>query len=301
MDGVTIMSVYYSPETRMLQELNKSLTDRLNPGSGHKWLFAENSKEKTKINPVQFSDANAKVLPGVAGWREDVVSFFRGSFNHAGGLQILLKNVDTRFVICTEPDFFIIRPNWISELVDTMEAKKLSFFGAPYDPRRYNMYRYFPHVAFMAMDLSRMDKSTLDFNPNYIRADFLHRVAKKIIGRRANINTRRDTGSKIFEQYHKTRASECIQPVFTGKMSSLDKILPDSFSFIPHKKDYFVTEGFLKYGLPDFRNLYKWEEYFYRGRPYAFHMQGSKEKKDMARESAIVKEFIEKIVSNLRK
>src|SRR3989344_9071216 len=186
MDGVTIMSVYYSPETRMLQELNKSLTDRLNPGSGHKWLFAENNKEKIRINPVQFPDANARVFPGVAGWRDDVVSFLRGSFNHAGGLQILLAHAETRFIVCTEPDFFIIRPNWISEMMDLMKTKKLSFFGAPYDPRRYNMYRYFPHVAFIAVDLSRVDKSALDFNPIVSNSELLHRIEKKILGRRAN-------------------------------------------------------------------------------------------------------------------
>src|SRR3989344_5480772 len=177
---VTIMSVYYSSETRMLQELNKALTDRLNPGNNHTWLFAENSKEKIKINPVQFPDVNTKVFPGVAGWREDVISFLRGSFNHAGGLQTLLPYVETRFVVCTEPDFFIIRPKWISEMINAMKAKKISFFGAPYDPRRYNMYRYFPHVAFMAMDLSRVDKSTLDFNPIHSSSDIFHRI-KKII------------------------------------------------------------------------------------------------------------------------
>src|SRR3989344_2479093 len=242
---VTIMSVYYSSETRMLQELNKALTDRLNPGNNHTWLFAENSKEKIKINPVQFPDVNTKVFPGVAGWREDVISFLRGSFNHAGGLQTLL-----------------------------------------------------PYVAFMAMDLSRVDKSTLDFNPIHSSSDIFHRIKKKILGKRANINTRRDTSSKIFERYHKTHASECIQPVFSGKIGFFDKILPDSLSFVPHKKDYFVREGFSKFGLPDFGNLYNWEEYFYRGKPYAFHMQGSKEKKDMAREGKAVKEFIEKIISN---
>src|SRR3989344_370197 len=225
---VTIMSVYYSSETRMLQELNKALTDRLNPGNNHTWLFAENSKEKIKINPVQFPDVNTKVFPGVAGWREDVISFLRGSFNHAGGLQTLLPYVETRFVVCTEPDFFIIRPKWISEMINAMKAKKISFFGAPYDPRRYNMYRYFPHVAFMAMDLSRVDKSTLDFNPIHSSSDIFHRIKKKILGKRANINTRRDTSSKIFERYHKTHASECIQPVFSGKIWFFEKDFQNS-------------------------------------------------------------------------
>lgn len=279
----------------MLQELNKSLTDRLNPESNHEWLFAENSKEEIKISPRQFADFNAKVFSGVAGWRKDVISFLRGSYNHAGGLQILLPHVQTRFLVCTEPDFFIIRPNWILEMTELMSRKRISFFGAPYDPRRYNMYRYFPHIAFIAVDLSRIDKSTLDFYPPDASASFAHRIKKFLLGKRANINTRRDTGSKIYERYHRIQKSECLQPVFQKKPGLLDKFFPENLSFVPKKKDYCSTKGFSDFGLPDFRNLFQWEAYMYHDEPYAFHMQGSKEKKDMEKEAAALSEFISTI------
>src|SRR3989344_3306382 len=104
-----------------------------------------------------------------------------------------------------------------------------------------------------------------------------------IPARRFSSVTIKRTQANVFSQY------------LGEKLGSSTKFYPTACHSFRIKKIISFEKDFQN---SDFRNLYNWEEYVYRGKPYAFHMQGSKEKKDMAREGKAVKEFIEKIISN---
>ena len=196
-----------------------------------------------------------------------------------------------------------------------MEDKKLTFFGAPYNPKRYMKYRYFPCIHCVFIDLSKIDKNTLDFSPRYNQKELLagrenmstirqkqrmkhfHNllyVLKKhirnIIWRSKVIGASKDTGYKFYEDYSKKTSlnSECISPVFKYKYSVfnpsylksslnifLEKFLPDRLCYIPKKPNYFTTRGFSDLGYPD---VFKegWDEFTWKSIPFGFHLQGAK-------------------------
>ena len=291
-NDVSILSVFHSPLTKELLEINQALIARLNPGSEHQWLVGQNFEERAGAL-ASFKEKNTRVVAGAVGYRHDVLSWLRGSYRHGEGLQTLAPLVRTRFFIILDPDFFIIRPHWIQELTHAMTTKGLSFFGAPFNPKRFPLYRYFPSVNFMAIDSSRVDKSSLDFSPGYRgqekekHAWLFQRRMKILLGGRAGIGKRRETGFYIYRQYHDTHTNECIQPVFSQKPGWLDRILPEQLSHVPHKKGYSTSQGFNHYGFPDLRSEFGWEEYIYHDAPYAFHMQGGKEEKNMTQAMAV--------------
>ena len=78
--------------------------------------------------------------------------------------------VTTRFLLILDPDFFIVRRDWIADCLAHMQAHELSFFGAAHHPRRPTKFRYFPSVMCTFVDLSRVDRHDLDFNPGTYHA-----------------------------------------------------------------------------------------------------------------------------------
>ena len=153
---LTIISVYHNQLSKKLLELNGEFTHALNPDANIEWLVGDNT-------PEGFTDIidkkNFIVIPN----REDYHGL--GSHQHAGAINKCLKEVSTRFVLSLDSDFYIVRQNWIKEVIDYMKANDLAFFGVTYHAQDYSKYRYFPCVVCMFVDLEKVPKETLDFSP----------------------------------------------------------------------------------------------------------------------------------------
>jgi hypothetical protein len=98
-----------------------------------------------------------------------------GSYHHASGLNIALENVTTRYAIVVDPDFYVVRPNWVREIIEHMTRNDLAVFGAPWNPRWYQKFRYFPCTHLMVIDLHK-----LPYKPDMLAPDLVRPGGKYI-------------------------------------------------------------------------------------------------------------------------
>ena len=156
---LTICSVSFN--SKKFLENNWRLVKDLNKSVKIHWIVIENSPpdSSTKLLPTE---KKFQVLEGESGkW----IGPTKGSYQHAASLNKALHFVHSRYVLILDPDFFVIKKDWISCVLDHMKCHKLSFFGAPYFPDRINKYRYFPSGICMFIDLKRIPVQFLDFTP----------------------------------------------------------------------------------------------------------------------------------------
>jgi hypothetical protein len=271
---LTICSVSF--ESREWLRLNRRLLDRLNPGSHVRWVVAENSPPGS-AHRLRDGEPGFEVVPGAA---FEVHAQGSASYHHAAGLERTLRDVRSRFLLVLDPDFLIVRPAWISDVMEHVRASGIALFGAPWHPSRPRKYRYFPCAHCILVDLERVPLAALDFAPDLESAPrrtergLLDRVVPLDLAPRRQIAQSRDTGWRLFERFGadpRARA-ECLQPVFL--LGSLRRLLewplPDDRSLVPKRPGYFRTSGFAKAGLPDLASL-GWEEYFWREQPFGAH------------------------------
>jgi len=307
-DGLTICTVSYKHKS--LIEENIQFIQKMNPCIAVSWIIVENTPEGVAGRMNIGKKDNVEVLVGSLNNFKGIAT---ASYHHASGLNKALPLVRTRYVLVLDPDFFIIRPNWINDVVDYMENRNLSFFGAPYNPKRYMKYRYFPCIHCVFIDLKQVDSKKLDFNPQYDQVHLLDNHTKAqiessrfggelfyrfiqpikhnlrlFIKRKAVIGSSRDTGYELFLIFAKHFKSECIQPVFKigfsdvcpkYLMSWLNRLieffLPDEMCYFPKKKDYYSSVSFKDLGYLDMFNK-GWDEFVWQGKPFGFHLQGAK-------------------------
>ncbi len=128
---------------------------------------------------------------------------------------------------------------------------------------------------------------------NNLRNRYIYSIPSKIFPNFAkqNLSISRDTGYKIFSQYHRSKyfKNECLTPAFTNplydesvkKQSLFEKALyhfiPDALSQYPLHRNYTVNRFFRDFNLPDINRL-GWEEYFWQNSPFGFHVKGSSSK-----------------------
>lgn len=109
----------------------------------------------------------------------------RGSYQHATALNRFLREqeIDTRYLMILDPDFYVVRDNWITDALQHMAEAGLWFMGVPWHPKWYSKHRYFPCVHCMFVDLSVIKPNELDFTPDLIvrgqKADRRNGVAKE--------------------------------------------------------------------------------------------------------------------------
>src|SRR5574343_258005 len=142
--GLTICTVSYGH--RALIELNIELVRKMNPDSIVKWIIVENSSEEISNKFTEGEYDNYKVIKGIP---NNFTGIAPASYHHASGLNAAIKEVKTRYVLVLDPDFYITRKNWIVDVLGYMDFRDLDFFGAPYNPKRYMKYRYFPCIHCM--------------------------------------------------------------------------------------------------------------------------------------------------------
>jgi hypothetical protein len=227
--------------------LNWELTQKLNNGekSYRKWIAVENTPGE-EDDKLSLNDERFEVMQGV-----DVPQMKPaiGSYHHAAALNMARSRINqTRFVLFLDPDFYIVRQNWIRDVLDYMINNDLGFLGVPWHPRWYSKYRYFPCVHCLFIDLNKVPLQCLDFMPEFDQIPeqendkgfapieelkrqipmHLYRLLRPVvracrplnpvahwISRKA-IGSSRDTGYRIFRRYSQNRCirHECVVPVF---------------------------------------------------------------------------------------
>jgi len=251
------------------------------------------------------------------------LSKFLGSYHHAAGLNLALQHVKTRYAVVIDPDLYVIRPNWVQEVLDHMTKHDLAVFGAPWNPRWYQKFRYFPCTHLMVLDLQKYrwrndmlapdlvrpggkyistfwkGVSDLEKGGGALRAmDLLKNLKAAILEdmkQRTTISMSRDTGYNMLEEFA-TRPSlksetltavfapsDGYQPATVSRLQRLvDHLMPDGRSYTPKKAGYASEKGFKDLGYPDCRS-FGWEEFLWKGEPFAFHVRGEMQRKPIGR------------------
>ncbi len=314
-NDLTICTVSFHSKSWL--DLNWDLTLRLNDPSQVNWIVAENSPVHS---PQRLSchDARFEVVEG-AGF--EPMRHAEGSYHHGMGMNKLLKSIESRFALFLDPDFFILRPKWIADVIAHMTNNDIAIFGAPWHPRWYRKTRYFPCVHCMFVDLMKVPKESLDFLPDYeglpgyekdpegntlaAKSRSVRRLIRALdpvdFRKRRYIGTSRDVSWRIYDRYSADPGvkADCLKPVFhpaeAGFSKLLEKCFPDRLSFIPKVPDSFTEYGFKERNLPDLDGS-AWEEFTWKGEPFGFHVRSTPKTasaENMKLHHSKLKEFLE--------
>ncbi|HEY5409564.1 MAG TPA: hypothetical protein VIJ94_02445, partial [Caulobacteraceae bacterium] len=174
-----------------------------------------------------------------------LLSKFLASYHHAAGLNLAIENVRTRYAVVIDPDLYVVRPNWLKDVIEHMSVHGLAVFGVPWNPRWYQKFRYFPCTHLMVIDLQKCRWRQDMLAPDLVRpgGKYVSRfwlgfpeAAKQAKGRalvhlarhfatavredrrqRQTIGSSRDTGYTLLEEFRaqdRLRAETAV-PVFT--------------------------------------------------------------------------------------
>lgn len=327
---LTICTVSFRSQDYL--NLGWELTRQLNNAGKHswEWIVVENTPEG---DPERLApgDESFRILSGID--MTNVKSKYPAGYQHAAGLNKALSQVKSRYALILDPDFFVIRKNWISDLIEHMQRNHIVFLGSPYHPKWYMKIRYVPVAYCLLIDLEQVNRSDLDFIVRYppekegggkikkslpesLRKIFrpASHLLSWLIFNRKLIEAERDTGWHLYDKIKKVGTEnyykyECLIPVFhpsedfTGKEhlpqalnEVIEKFLPDHRSYIPKKAGYFSQSGFKERGYADL-NAREWEEYLWRGEPFGFHLRGyPKRDRDMRPEKEFLRDFLTQVM-----
>ncbi len=173
---VTICTVL-TPLHWRLMALNRTLIESLNPGAAPHWLIVDNKGVHEGANPGAIGDyfPAAEIVEGVT--PEAAAAHFGagkpkspGSYHHAAGLNQAMARVATRYALILDPDFYVVRRDWIAETLAHMRAQDLALFGAPWNPRWHQKPRDFPCAHFLLIDLEKLPWRMDLFAPDVVTA-----------------------------------------------------------------------------------------------------------------------------------
>lgn len=167
---LTICSVSF--KSKKFLDLNSVLTKKQNNKNIYNWIVVENS-------PLEDSDRlslNDKRFQVIEGYKNtDSPYYIYGSYHHAAALSLAVKNVKTRYALFLDPDYFILRPQWIKEIIFHMNKNNLALFGSPYYPSVATKYRYFPCGICLFIDLQKISKKNIDLTPEIVEMKYLQK------------------------------------------------------------------------------------------------------------------------------
>jgi hypothetical protein len=279
---LTIMTVSYDSANWL--RLNRRLVESKNPNIHYRWLVVENSPENS-TQALAPDEEGFDVIPGP---KQQLRPIGAASYHHGDGLNLGLQEIETRFALILDPDFFILEKHWITNTLDYMKRTDKALLGVPWHPSRPKKIRYFPCAHCLFIDLDRLDRSILDLSPDIdnqgqprkanskIEKYYRKALSKLTFRKRRAIGSDRDTGWHLYRQYKDDPELlvECFQaihrPSTRGVMA--DMPFPDQLSFTPKQKGYFSTQGFEQAGLPDIGKI-GWEVFLWQGRPFGFHVR----------------------------
>ncbi|MGE5027695.1 MAG: glycosyltransferase family 2 protein [Betaproteobacteria bacterium] len=260
--------------------LNHDLLARLNPSEWDRadWLVAENAPGEQAHRMVE--DPGFSMLPGSDERSKGA------SHHHASALNGLLRHVETRFLLVLDPDFYILRPNWLKEVEAHMRHEGLAFFGAPWHPRYTENYRYFPAVHCMFIDRKFVRLEDIDFCPILDRGQPGRAAGRIPLMHRFRQSW--DTGTRVYERFaHRPSVlTECITPVYrpeeefaagsrNWRRRAVEFFLPDALCYLPKRRGAYTGVGFHERKLIPAPLPRLWEESIWRDAPFGLHVRGS--------------------------
>ena len=295
----------------LLFKINLALVKRLNPEFHFECVVALNTPAQTSGEQGQL-DSECRLVTG----SHQTIDLLARLYNeenrtnghplrnvyHAYGLIQAVRASKTRYILVLDPDFFVVRHNWISECLDYMSKGNLTFFGTPYHPITDPLkVRYFPNIYCLFIDTEKVKIEDLSFDPPTLpdqtrlykenlplRKQYFHKFIKlfdqvsRPMWPRHLIGYYGDTGFALMKFYENQPGIlyECVSPVFRaeehfGVVSRLlDSILPDKYSLTPKRIGYCSRQGFKELGLGEPPNKSR-EEFVWRGLPFGFHLRSS--------------------------
>ncbi|MBI1975603.1 MAG: hypothetical protein HYS59_01220 [Candidatus Vogelbacteria bacterium] len=287
---ITICSAYSSNDTKKELEINHAFVQKMNPGVRLRWLVAEASDigETEQIDPKKFlvyEGLRTRDIEKNIGWR---------SVQHAGSLNKLFPHVRTRFLLILDPDFYVVRPHWIREVVQHMSTNGLAFFGSPWHPRDYAKPRYFLSTHFFCIDLLRVPVSEINFLPGNIKELPVNKkipaLARALITDRQYIGKSRDSGFRMYQKFFNRTDTrrDSFKPVFRPwkdwdplknilwmPNALIEFFLPERLCFLPKRRSEYSRKSFNEYGARGVADD-KFEEYVWKDAPFAIHLRGTK-------------------------
>ena len=279
---LTILSAKYGP-ARLL-EWNAGLCRALNPGARYDWIVVNNDFDEGFAS----DSAGFTVVPGVppparagASGQKD-----QGSLHHAAALMAGLRHVSSRYLLLLDQDFYVVRPDWIAQLISHAQAERLAFFGSVWHPRWTYQPRDFPSVHFMLIDLEQVPIGDLDFRPDMDgdRLDVL--ISDPRLKIPAALRTLlqagkfRDTGWRVRERFRRSGLrSQGLVPAFDDRTAwcaahplhrEANRWLPEDRRLIPRRS---VTDRSFLRPVSQIAFQGRWEEFWWQGEPFAFHLR----------------------------
>ena len=273
---LTLLSVKYGSSDWLLA--NAKLCRALNSSQAYQWLVVNNDHDVSFLEHLN----TFRILPGV----EKTPRADRGSYHHAAALMSALPEVKSRYLLILDHDFFVIRPNWMTELLEHMQAQNLAFFGSTWHPRWSYQYRYFPSVHFMLIDLEKVNLEHLNFLPDIGGGWWDNLVSNKkipmpsFLRQSLQVGLYRDTGFRIRQTFKNPRFEGLI-PHFdleyeVAKLVPIERfltrVLPDQINVFPQNTSFFTAQSFLRTSS-SFAFEQQWEEFFWQDSPFGFHLR----------------------------
>lgn len=275
MKTVTLVFTNYKNEPFLLK--NISLIKRMNQHFEGSILIINNDCD-SEIRKL-ISDINIKIIdnPEIHTSKK----YINGSYHHADAINFGLQQLDSELAIIIDADFYVIFPDWINKVLEDMKNNELSIFGAPFNPKHYTKWRYFPCAHFIVIDLLKIKKNALDFTPSLESYNKLKYKLKKffvpfVLWQFFIVGKSKDTGFLVYSRFKNEKYFSLI-PVFKSSKTFFGKlkyllsyILPEQYSLFPKNKTSYTQTGFLSNN--NISNK-EWEEYFWGNKPFALHFR----------------------------
>lgn len=194
MAEITICSVFHSPESKKLLELNFDLVQKLNPGADFEWVVADNSPDQREFLVFSQTDNSSapaaadylhsrcensdfvgnqafrtcegfsktqgslslKIIPGIPHAPDNIPDWIKPSFHHNIAMNMSIPHIKNRFALFLDNDFYILQKDWIQKMVEYMQKNSLTFLGTPWHPKGYRVFRYFPCHQCLFVDLEKL-------------------------------------------------------------------------------------------------------------------------------------------------
>lgn len=239
-----------------------------------------------------------------------------GSYQHAAGIAAALARVQTRYAVITDPDLYVVRPDWIAEVIGHMRKRDLWVFGVPWHPRWFQKPRGAPSPHLMVIDLERTGPIADLWSPSVLKPetrfvselwrDFMKgrrtggrllledpsRAAWEDLLQRRTIGRAQDTGCRLTAAVTQRggrwgtavavfRPETRFWPASVSPLQSspeLEAMLPEAWCYRPRRAGLVTQSGFMEAGYPD-PGARRWEEFMWRQAPFAFHLRGEAQRR----------------------
>lgn len=293
--------------------MNGGFIHKMNPKNS--WLhFAVNNSLKGSIHigSPKFREFPGGIVP------QFTPSYGWTGFHDGAASNSLLPHINTRFVLFLDYDFFIVRSNWIREVIDYMQEKNVAILGVPYHPKYWVKFRDFPSKNCLFVDREKIGNDFYNWNfmPQYTERDLARMDAaiahKKIhtanrtnhpswlrrmfenIRKRRYIGQSKDVCYDLYQRYHSSHSVnvECFTPTAVLNDFLTHYYAPTRWHTLLYRLERMVPErwSFVPkrkgyFTFTPFKDLGYFdvlrtgmEEWWWREAPFGFHLRGFKER-----------------------